>query len=238
VAFHPTVAAGCRAVENVVAAGLQAAALEYLDAGALRASAAAFPMDVPDGAGLMVIAEADGTAAQAAALQAELVEALGEGALAVHAPASPREVRELWRWRGGVSIAVTAQRGGKVSEDIVVPLDRLEEAIEETLAIGARHDLDTCSWGHAGDGNLHSTFMVAPGDSDELARAARAAQELFALARSLGGSVSGEHGLGLVKAGQLEGQWGPAALALHERVKDAFDPKGLFNPGKKVARTP
>ncbi|MDX6671340.1 MAG: glycolate oxidase [Solirubrobacteraceae bacterium] len=236
VAFHPSVAAGCRAVENVVGAGLQAAALEYLDAGALKASAGSFPGAVPEGAGLMVIADADGSAAQAATLRAELVEALGEGALAVHAPESAAEVRELWRWRDGVSIAVTAQRGGKVSEDIVVPLDRLAEAIDETLAIGARHDLQTCSWGHAGDGNLHSTFMVAPGDAEELARATLAAQELFELARSLGGSVSGEHGLGLVKGGQLAGQWAPAALALHERVKQAFDPKGLLNPGKKLAR--
>jgi glycolate oxidase subunit GlcD len=238
VAWHRSVAAGCRAVENVVGAGLQAAALEYLDAGALRAAGGAFPLGVPDGAGFMVIAEADGTAAQAAALQAELVEALGEGALAVHAPELAGDVRELWRWRDGVSIAVTAQRGGKVSEDIVVPLDRLAEAIDRTVAIGARHELQTCSWGHAGDGNLHSTFMVDPGDPEELARATQAAQELFELARSLGGSVSGEHGLGLVKGGQLEGQWAPAALALHERVKEAFDPQGLFNPGKKVARNP
>jgi FAD/FMN-containing dehydrogenase len=186
----------------------------------------------------MVIAEADGTVAQAAALQAELVEALGEGALAVHAPELAGDVRELWRWRDGVSIAVTAQRGGKVSEDIVVPLDRLAEAIDRTVAIGARHDLQTCSWGHAGDGNLHSTFMVDPADPEELARATQAALELFELARSLGGSVSGEHGLGLVKGGQLDGQWAPAALALHERVKEAFDPQGLFNPGKKVARNP
>ena len=76
----------------------------------------------------------------------------------VQAPAEPAEVADLWRWRDGVSVVVSAHRGGKVSEDIVVPLDRLGEAIEETLEIGRRHELETCSWGHAGDGNLHSTF--------------------------------------------------------------------------------
>jgi FAD/FMN-containing dehydrogenase len=153
----------------------------------------------------------------------------------VHAPVGRAEGESLWRWRDGVSIAVTAQRGGKVSEDIVVPLDRLAEAIGETLAIGRSHELAACSWGHAGDGNLHSTFLVDPGDSGELDRARLAAEELFALAARLGGSISGEHGVGWVKRGQLAHQWTPAALALHAHIKALFDPKNLFNPGKKSA---
>ena len=85
---------------------------------------------------------------------------LGEDALAVYAPTESKEISALWRWRDGASLAVTAQRGGKVSEDIVVPIDRLQRAIDGTVEIGRRHDLETCSWGHAGDGNLHSTFMI------------------------------------------------------------------------------
>jgi FAD/FMN-containing dehydrogenase len=144
-------------------------------------------------------------------------------------------VAELWRWRDGVSIAVGTARGGKVSEDIVVPFDRLGEAVDETVAIGRRHDLVACSWGHAGDGNLHSTFLVSPQDEDELARADVAAGELFALAARLGGSISGEHGVGWLKRGQLERQWSPRALQLHSEIKRVFDPKGLLNPGKKFA---
>jgi FAD/FMN-containing dehydrogenase len=181
----------------------------------------------------MVIAEADGSVAEAVRLQADLGEALAEGAEGVYAPDSPGEVAALWRWRDGVSIAVTAQRGGKVSEDIVVPLDRLAEAVERTLLIGARHDLPTCSWGHAGDGNLHATFMVDVQDNGERARAQAAAQELFGLAAELGGSISGEHGTGWVKRGQLARQLSPRLLELHAAIKDAFDPKGLMNPGKK-----
>jgi FAD/FMN-containing dehydrogenase len=146
-----------------------------------------------------------------------------------------REVEALWRWRDGVSIAIEAWRGGKVSEDIVVPLDRIQEAIEETAAIGERHRLEACSWGHAGDGNLHSTFLVAPHDGGELERASSAAEELFELAARLGGSISGEHGIGWVKRGQLARQWPSRALELHEAVKRVFDPKGLLNPGKKIA---
>ena len=98
------------------------------------------------------------------------------------------------------------------------------------------HGLETCTCGHAGDGNLHSTFLFDPGDPDAVRRSEAAAEDLFALARELGGTVSGEHGLGLLKNGQLVGQWSDAAIGAHETIKRALDPKGLFNPGKKLAR--
>jgi glycolate oxidase subunit GlcD len=227
--------AGCRAIEGVLGAGLAVAALEYLDAGALAAAGATFPGGIPADAAFMVLAEADGSVAEAERLQRELVEALGVDALDVRAPERRQEVEGLWRWRDGVSIAVEGRRGGKVSEDIVVPLDRLREAIEETTAIGERQRLEVCSWGHAGDGNLHSTFLVAPDDGAQLERARAAAEELFELAVRLGGSISGEHGIGWLKRGQLSRQWAPRALELHEAVKRAFDPKDLLNPGKKAA---
>jgi glycolate dehydrogenase FAD-linked subunit len=229
VAFYESPHAGCAAIEAVLGSGLVPAALEFFDAGTLAATAGAFPGELPARTEFAVIAEADGSAAEAEQLQGELRGALGGTSIEVSA-------EELWRWRDGVSIAVTARRGGKVSEDIVVPVDRLEEAITETVAIGRSHELEACSWGHAGDGNLHSTFMVDARDRNQLERAEQAAQELFALAVRLGGSVSGEHGLGWAKRGQLERQWPPRALELHEQVKRVFDPKGLLNPGKKLAR--
>jgi glycolate dehydrogenase FAD-linked subunit len=235
-AFYADTETGCGAIEAAYASGVVPAALEYLDAGAVAATRGAFPIDVPDQTGFMVIADADGSAEEAARVHAELTEVLGDGALLVHAPTDTREVAALWRWRDGAAHAVTAQRGGKVSEDIVVPVDRLQEAIEQTVEIGRRHDLPACSWGHAGDGNLHSTFMIDLDDPAELERAEQAARDLFALATALNGSISGEHGVGLVKGGQLANQWGPKAVAMHEAIKRAFDPKGLLNPGKKVAR--
>jgi glycolate oxidase subunit GlcD len=232
-AFHAGPAAGCAAIERVLGSGLEPAALEYLDAGTLEAAAGAFPGGVPDGAGFMVLAEADGEEAEAGRLRGALREALADGAVGIVAP-DGREADELWRWRDGVSIAVSARRGAKVSEDIVVPVDRLREAIVETLAIGARHELEACSWGHAGDGNLHSTFLVAPGDEPALTRAEAAAGELFELALRLGGSISGEHGIGSVKRGGLARQWTGRAGALHSEVRRAFDPEGLMNPHKKA----
>jgi glycolate oxidase subunit GlcD len=235
-ACYASAADGCAAILGVLANGLGVAALEYLDAGALAATRNAFPAPLPASAAFMVIGDADGSEQEAARLRAELVEVLGDGAVAMHAPRETRAIAELWRWRDGTSPGVTAQRGGKVSEDIVVPLDRLLEAIEATVEIGRRHRLEACSWGHAGDGNLHSTFLISPEDPAELERAERAAEELFALAGELGGAVSGEHGVGFVKRGALARQWPPAALGLHEAIKGVFDPKGLLNPGKKLAR--
>jgi FAD/FMN-containing dehydrogenase len=128
---------------------------------------------------------------------------------------------------------VAAARGAKLSEDIAVPVDRLVEAIGETVAIGARHGLDACSWGHAGDGNVHASFMLDADEARQRARADTAARELFDLALRLGGTVSGEHGLGVLKAGQLARQWAPGAVAAQRAIKAALDPKGLLNPGKK-----
>jgi glycolate oxidase subunit GlcD len=232
VGFYRDATAGCAAIEAVVGSGLVVAALEFLDEGTLAAAGAALG-GVPAEARFMVLAEADGGTAEAQQLQADTAEVLGAQAVAVLVPTEPQEVADLWRWRDGVSIAVSAQRGGKVSEDIVVPLDRLLEGIERTAELGRRYDLPSCCWGHAGDGNLHSTFMIDPQSGDELARARAAAEELFALACALGGSISGEHGLGYVKRGQLTRQWSPRAVELHRAIKHAFDPKGLFNPGKK-----
>ncbi|HSL63061.1 MAG TPA: FAD-linked oxidase C-terminal domain-containing protein [Gaiellaceae bacterium] len=234
VAFHADAAAGCAAIERVLGNGLPVAALEYLDEGTLEAAGRTFPGGVPAGARFLVLAEADGSATEAARLRDEVVAALSEDAVGIRTPGTAAEVEQLWRWRDGVSIAVTSRRGWKVSEDVVVPVDRLAEAIEGTVELGRRHGLPACSWGHAGDGNLHSTFLLAPGDRDELARANEAAAELFALAVALGGCVSGEHGLGWVKRGELARQWDARALALHAAVKRAFDPKGLLNPGKKA----
>ncbi len=238
VSFHTDTASGCEAILRVVGSGIPATAIEFLDGETLACAGGSFDGALPDGAGFMVIAEADGSAEEADRMQAELIEVLGETAVAVRAPADRAGIEALWRWRSGLAFAVFARRGLAISEDIVVPVEHLAEAIGETAEIGRRHDLIGLSFGHAGDGNLHSTFLFSPEVPEERVRAFRATEDLFDLAVRLGGSISGEHGTGYLKGGQLAKQWPPRALELHAAVKQVFDPKGLLNPGKKVAVLP
>jgi glycolate oxidase subunit GlcD len=233
VGFFDGVRAGCAAIERVVGSGIPAATLEYLDSETMRYAGATFPGDVPDGA-FAVIAEADGSHDEAARIRSELLEVFGEDALALYSPDTSAEIAALWTWRDGLTMVVGAQRGGKASEDIAVPLDRLADAIEESLEIGRRLGLPACSWGHAGDGNLHTTFLLDTTDERELALAAQVSEELFELALRLGGTISGEHGVGFIKRNWLERQLGPRAFELHSAVKRAFDPQNLLNPGKNA----
>jgi glycolate oxidase subunit GlcD len=241
-ALYATVSEGCAALRAALLSGIVPAALEFLDAGALEASLPTLSRAVPalsdqaPRAALMLVAEADGTAAAAAEGQVLLREAMQPGSLAIWAPSDRGQIASLWGWRDGVSLAVTARRGGKASEDVAVPVEQLEVILEATREIGARHGLPACSWGHAGDGNVHATFLLDPGRPEEVGRVEAAAQELFEIAVGLGGTVSGEHGVGIVKRGALALQWPARALELHESIKHAFDPKGLLNPGKKLAR--
>ena len=234
VAAFPDVGSGCRAAQACLACGIVPSALEYLEGSAVALVRDAFPGVFPDHAGFLLIAEADGDVDEARRGLEALCDVLADGAVAQWTPASRKEREALWRWRDGVGIAADGFLGGKVSEDIAVPIDRLAEAIEQTQAIAARHGLAGCSWGHAGDGNLHSTFMFRASDPAAARAAQSAADELFATAIALGGTISGEHGVGTVKAGQLQHQWPAAGVRLHGEIKRIFDPKRLLNPGKKV----
>jgi glycolate oxidase subunit GlcD len=233
VGFFDGVRAGAAAIERVVGSGLPAAALEYLDSETMRYAGPTFPGEVPAGA-FGVLAEADGSHDEAARVRTDLLEVLGEDALSLYAPETAAEIAALWRWRDGLALVVDAQRGGKASEDIAVPLDRLGEAIEASLEAGKRLGIPAASWGHAGDGNLHTTFLLAGDDERELALAPQLSEALFELALRLGGTISGEHGVGCVKRNWLERQLGPRAFELHTAIKRAFDPQNLLNPGKKA----
>jgi FAD/FMN-containing dehydrogenase len=124
----------------------------------------------------------------------------------------------------------------KLCEDVVFPLERLEVGLERFEQIASSRGLRSCAWGHGGEGNVHATVLVDPALAAELDAAEAVGEELFGLVVSLGGSITGEHGVGWLKRGWLASQWDARAVELHEQIKRAFDPKGLLNPGKKLAR--
>ena len=237
VGFYDNDRQGTAAVTNAMASGTLPAAIEFLDSAAFAISGRAFPIALERRAqpAFVVITEADGSEEEAAAGQELLREALSEGAQEVLTPTRADEVAALWRWRDGMGIAADSYLGGKVSEDVCVPVDRLAEVIAATHEAAAEAQLEACCWGHAGDGNVHSSFLFAAGDATASRRAAAAAERVFDAAISLGGSVTGEHGIGIVKAAQLRKQLSPAALDVHRAIKQLFDPKDLLNRGKKIA---
>jgi glycolate oxidase subunit GlcD len=227
--FLDGLAAGQRVLLELLGSGLQPAVVDFLDSAALAITAATFPGEVPAGSGFVLLLELDGTDTEVKQQAAELESLLDGGeVLGIQHPLGS----ELWRWRSSLNGAIAARHGGKVSEDISVPVEHLAEVIEAIHALGAEHSLPTCAFGHAGDGIVHATFMIDLSREEDLARALAAGEAVFALALRLGGSITGEHGVGWVKRHHLAAQLGPAASEAHRAIKRALDPKGLMNPGK------
>jgi FAD/FMN-containing dehydrogenase len=204
-AFFESARAGCNAVLEVLASGLQPEAIEFLDATSFDAARATYPGTAP-----------------AAPMPLLLLFEMQEGSeeLTQLVKGETVDGRAIWAWRDTVHGAVTSLKGGKLSEDIAVPVEKLAEALERFAEIGRRRGVPTCAWGHAGDGNIHATFLIEPGETVD-------ADEVFEMAIELGGTVSGEHGLGALKRATPS----PA----HRRIKEALDPQNLLNPGKKIA---
>ena len=226
---------GCEALLELPAAGMRPAVLDFLDRETLAITAGAYPGEVPPEAGFALLVELDGSVQDVRAQRVELDELLAESALAIE---QPGDVEALWRWRDGINPAVTGLRGAKVSGDVVVPVELLRECLERFTVVAAEQGLRSCAWGHGGEGNVHATVLVDPALESELDAAETVMEELYGIVAELGGSIAGEHGVGVLKNGRLALQWAPQAVELHERVKRVFDPKGLLNPGKKLARLP
>ena len=142
--------------------------------------------------------------------------------------------RRIWETRRMISVALTALRPHKISEDVAVPRGSLIELIGRVRAIGARHRLLTACYGHAGDGNLHVNLLFA--SAEERAAGQVAVEEVLQAALDLGGTITGEHGVGLAKRAFLSREQRPEVIALQRRLKRAFDPDDLLNPGKISSR--
>lgn len=231
--------AAADSVAAVARAGIVPAAMEFLDSGALDAVQAAGFGSFGDGAAALVIYEVEGTPATTAADAEAIRQAVANAkATTVETGTTAAEADRLWRARKGVSAAVAKVMIGKVNEDVVVPRDRIAELVGFTHEVGERHQLGVVNFGHLGDGNLHATFLIDPRVAGDRQRGDAAAGELFERVLGMGGSLSGEHGVGQAKVAYVERQLGSGGVALMRRIKDALDPGGTLNPGKKIPGLP
>ncbi len=181
-------------------------------------------------AGAMLLIEVDGESAEAALLRVGEVATGCEGCLDVVVAQDASQRDRLWAARRMLSRATRKLSKHKLSEDVVVPRTRIVDLLDRTDAIGAELGVRHLTYGHAGDGNLHVNFLW---DEDgERPTVERAIGMLMKATVDLGGTLTGEHGIGLSKAPYLRLEQSEALIALQERVKQAFDPKGLLNPGK------
>jgi D-lactate dehydrogenase len=138
----------------------------------------------------------------------------------------------LWAARKALSPALRTLAPGKINEDVVVPVSRIPELVAGVQALSREAGLPIVTFGHAGNGNLHVNLLFDPADAAQAAGAAATMPRVFALALGLGGTLSGEHGIGLAKREFMDAALDPGALDLMRGLKRLFDPAGILNPGK------
>jgi glycolate oxidase len=234
-ATFPTIEAAARAVSNVIKARVVPAALELIDGDSLEAVAAYLKVRslAPAGTAALLLLEVDGIA-EAVAEEARRCEQAcrDAGATEILRARDDAEREELWRVRRELSFSLKTITPIKFNHDVVVPKGRIPQLFALVARIKRDYRLRIPCFGHAGDGNIHVNIMVTPGDDDEMRRAHEAEQVLFEGVVSLEGSISGEHGIGFAKAKFLPVELDAATIAVMKRVKAAFDPDHLLNPGK------
>jgi glycolate oxidase len=221
------------AVSALIARRAIPAAIELVDEDSLRAVESYVGTPVVPTAGALLIVECDGTAAGVEEEIGSVAKAFVDtGALAVTRAATDAERDALWHVRRQLSLALRATGLLKINHDVVVPRGRVPQLFDVIAGLRQRHGLRIASFGHAGDGNIHVNLMVNKDDRQERARATHAERELFEHVVALEGSISGEHGIGFAKARYLPIELSPEEIALMKRLKTAFDPNGILNPGK------
>jgi glycolate oxidase len=236
VGFFDTLAAAGDAVSRVTARGLQPSAFELIDRVCLRAVNAWKHAGLPEDAAVLLLAQTDlpepAGEQEAAAIHAEFVAA---GARDAVFSTDPVEADALFDARRLAYPALEQRGDAMLTEDVCLPRGRLAEMLARVEEIAARRDVLIANIAHAGDGNLHPLLITPHGDEAAKRHAQAAFDDIVDAALALGGTVTGEHGVGLLKLQGMRTELGPEVLALQRAVKQALDPQGILNPGKVVA---
>lgn len=228
-------AATVAAASAIVAARIVPAALEMLDRATMEMINKSTGGSFPEDAEALLLAEIDGDPAELDLQATRVEQAMKEhGALEVVVARSEAERESLWAARRSGFGALALSSPSLTSMDVTVPRDRLVSMIEEVIRLAAEHRLKVFLVSHAGDGNMHPTVPFDPRDPDEHQRLRLLIEAVSRAAVLLGGSISGEHGIGIEKLAQMDIQYSPEQRDLMARVRSAFDPSLRMNPGKNV----
>jgi glycolate oxidase len=224
-----------KAVNNILRAGVLPATVEIVDETAINCVEEYMHLGLDCTADAMLIIDTDGEPENAGREIEVAAEVCRQGgAKEVQVAHNETESEDLWTARRSVSPSLGRVRPNKLGEDIVVPRSAIPEMVIRIKEISLKYDLPIVIFGHAGDGNLHPNILFDRRDREEWQRVEAAVADLFAGAVALGGTLSGEHGVGVLKRPYLEMALGPLAVELMQGLKKALDPKGILNPGKVV----
>ena len=232
--IFPSVEDAMNAVFKSLASGANPVAMEFLDSLVVQALKEKLGVELPEDAGALLIGDVDGNVSQEVDLQLEiLATSFGENGAQDFVVAESGEARDkLWYARRNASPSITIFGSKKLNEDISVPRSMLPDALSRIYAVGDKYGFKVPCFGHAGDGNIHVNVMVDGSKPEELEAGHHAIEEIFELVVEMGGTLSGEHGIGTSKAPFMEIAFTPLELKLFRDIKQAFDPNNILNPGK------
>ena len=232
-ALYRDVGSAATAVARLMAQPATPTMLEFMDGDCVRLARDVGGAELAAEAGALLMIEADGDAQTLPyTVEAVMRAAEGEGLVALDDAADDAARERLWAARKALSPALRTLAPGKINEDVVVPVSRIPQLVQGVHELSSEFALPIVTFGHAGNGNLHVNILFDPADPAQSARAHAALARVFALTLSLGGTLSGEHGIGLAKREFMPWAIDPATLALMRQIKSAFDPAGILNPGK------
>jgi glycolate oxidase len=222
------------AVNAVMQSGLLPTAIELIDNITMRCIEEHRPIGLPLDADAILLFGVDGNYEDIVTAETETIGVIARAHAArdVRIARDAADAERLWAARRAISPSLARRRPNKLGEDIAVPRSAIPQIVRRVREIAATHGLEIPLFGHIGDGNLHPNILCDKNNREEMARVTAAAREIFEAAVALGGTLSGEHGIGLLKKQFLELDLGPDAIGIMRRIKTAIDPDGIMNPGK------
>jgi glycolate oxidase len=224
---------GARFVQDIIHGHVQPAVLEFMDRSSLQAAYAYQKLPLDDQVRAAVLVEIDGSPTEVGEREALFKEQIAKASPVQWQRAETFAEQEiLWETRRSISPAIARLKPKKINEDIVVPGGRIPGMVEYIDGLADEFNLCIVLFGHFGDGNIHTNLMVDPADSEEMKRAEIVLDKIFKRVIEMGGTISGEHGIGLSKKPFMRYQFSPLEIDLFRNIKRVFDPDNLLNPGK------